>query len=271
MSPHAHGSSLLRAWFAGVVAMGCAGSRPEPVPENTTSRTVDTAARTPAPPPEPAAQPPSVASAAPPAADGGTASCHWNEELSAAFSQIAPNIDEKAWLATARSRLWPEVYAERALTGISQEIVSALAHKRYDKIAALVGPNGLCLRAAKGADCQTLSARELTACAHSGKRTKWAVDSGRDEEPSYTCSEAFRHIFYSRDFLRKGKPSYNCFPAPGRGNNGSPVIRSGPAHGYVELFDPGSDTEQYQSLWLVFDGEPNAPVLVEMISEYWGI
>jgi hypothetical protein len=105
----------------------------------------------------------------------------------------------------------------------------------------------------------------LAACSASGIRTPWAVDDGHSDNPQYTCSEAFRKIFYARDFLH-AKAQFNCFPEPGRGNNASPIVLSGPRIGYVEFHTEGEGG--FRSLWLVFDGAPNAPELVEMISEY---
>ena len=85
------------------------------------------------------------------------------------------------------------------------------------------------------------------------------------DAPQYSCGEAFRKIFYARDFLH-AKAEFNCFPEPGRGNNPAPIVLSGPRIGYVEFHTGGEG--DYRSLWLVFDGAPNAPELVEMISKY---
>jgi hypothetical protein len=201
--------------------------------------------------------------------DDASDSCHVAPALAQAFAELGQGQSEAAWTANARAKLLSQEDAERAFTGITQEILSALAHRRYDKLAAFAAKDGVCLRAAKGAACQTLSPRMLAGCAASGVRTEWAVDSGRDEPARYTCGEAFRHIFYARDFLHVGKPRFNCFPAGGRGNNGASLILSGPRLGYVELLSETS--EGFQSLWLVFDGSPLSPELVELISEYPGI
>ncbi len=215
----------------------------------------------------PAPHPPSAASAAPPVRSEPEAdACHLTEELARAREVIAPDAKEPEWVAEARARLLSQEGAQRALTGISQEIVSAIAHKRYDNVAALIASEGVCLRPAKGAPCHQLSARELAACGHSSTRTAWAVDGGA-EQAKYTCAEAFRHIFYPRDFLRHVTVRFNCFPDPGRGKSPSPLVLSGPRSGYVEMYSAGSPGEGWRSLWLVFDGEPDTPVLVEMISE----
>jgi hypothetical protein len=191
--------------------------------------------------------------------------CHVNEQLQLAYESLKPEGRKAEWLANARVKLLPQEDAERAFTGIAQEIVSALAHKNYGKLAAFAPKEGICLRAAKGAPCQNVSPRMLTACSASGTRSPWAVDDGHSDAPQYTCGEAFRKIFYARDFLH-AKAEFNCFPEPGRGNNAAPIVLSGPRIGYVE-FHTESDAG-YRSLWLVFDGAPNAPELVEMISEY---
>jgi hypothetical protein len=195
--------------------------------------------------------------------------CHVTEELAAAYRNVGQGENEAVWTANGRAKLLSEEDAERALPGITQEIISALAHRRYDKLAAFAGPDGICMRAAKGAACQMLSPRALAGCAASGVKTEWNVDDGKDTPERYTCSEAFKRIFYARDFLHVGKPRFNCFPAPGRGNNASPVMASGPRLGYVELYSEGNDG--FRSLWLVFDGSPTAPELVELISDYPGI
>jgi hypothetical protein len=229
--------------------------------------------------PEPAAAPPPsppspVSKATAPAASAAGSpsrptdapdSCHVSEQLELAYESMKPEGRKSEWLANARVKLLLQEGAERAFTGISQEIVSALAHKSYAKLSAFAPKEGICLRAAKGAECQNLSLHMLAACSASGIRTPWAVDDGHSDNPQYTCSEAFRKIFYARDFLH-AKAQFNCFPEPGRGNNASPIVLSGPRIGYVEFHTEGEGG--FRSLWLVFDGAPNAPELVEMISEY---
>jgi hypothetical protein len=175
-----------------------------------------------------------------------------------------PGGDSHKWIAEAGARLLQPDVAERALTGVSQEILSAIAHKRYDKLAAFAGPDGICMRAAKGAECKMLGAKALAGCSASRVRAEWSVGTGADEAPKYSCGEAFRKIFYTRDFLH-ASARFNCFAEPGRGNNAAPVVISGPHFGYVEAY---SQTEEgTRSLWLVFDGKPEAPELVEMIAE----
>jgi hypothetical protein len=193
--------------------------------------------------------------------------CHIGEELTLAHEAIARSAEPLEWLRQARARLFSSDEAERALGGISQEIVSLLWRRRYEGLVHFTSPKGLCLRAAKGASCETLTLEELAACGHSPKRRPWAVATGQDASPEYTCGEAFRKIFYARDFLRAPEVHFNCFPEPGRGNNRAPIVLSGPARGYVEFHDPGGSDGIGRSLWLVFDGEPDNPVLVEMISD----
>lgn len=269
----ARGSSLV----ALVVAVArCASGTPPP---SATVAAVDTAPAAPTAAPEPAkvaapastppdspkaTAPTAPAPSGPKAADAPD-SCHVSEQLALAYETMKPEVRKAQWLAEARVKLLLQEDAERAFTGIAQEIVSALAHKSYAKLAAFAPADGICLRAAKGAPCQNLSPRMLAACSASGKRSPWAVDDGHADAPQYTCGEAFRKIFYPRDFLHS-KAEFNCFPDPGRGNNASPIMLSGPRLGYVEFH--AENEGGFRSLWLVFDGAPNAPELVEMISEY---
>ena len=232
-----------------------ATASPEPAPAAATAAVPSEPPKAPA-----AAAPQKAQPAEPPDA------CHVNEQLQLAYEALKPEGRKAEWLANARVKLLLQEDAERALTGIAQEIVSALAHKNYGKLAAFAPKEGICLRAAKGAPCQNLSPRMLTACSASGTRSPWAVDDGHSDAPEYTCGEAFRKIFYARDFLH-AKAEFNCFPEPGRGNNAAPIVLSGPRMGYIEFHTDG-EGGRYRSLWLVFDGAPNAPELVEMISEY---
>jgi hypothetical protein len=229
------------------------------------------------PPSGPAAAAPSVplTQRAPEAPTGAPAaasndSCHIDDELMLAHAAFAAKEPTAPWLAAARPRLLAHEDAERALSGIAQEIVSALAYRHYDKLRHFADEDGICLRAARGAACETLTLDELTACGHFGKRRAWAVEDGQQKEapPEYTCGEAFRKIFYARDFLRAPEVRFNCFPEASRSKNTAPIILSGPSRGYVEFHDPGPEGGAWRSLWLVFDGEPTAPVLVEMISDY---
>ena len=237
-------------------------SQAVPASKSATEPTTTVVAQAPAPPPPSSDAPAPVPAAAPEASDP----CHVSQELAQAYEKFGQGGDQREWTANAREKVLLQEDAERAFTGITQEIISAIAHKRYGKLAAFASSDGVCLRAAKGAECQMLSPRALAACAASGLRTPWAVDGAPGEGPRYTCGEAFRHIFYARDFLHVGKPHFNCFPEPGRGNNASPIVLSGPRLGYVELESDAPDG--FRSLWLVFDGTPQAPELVELISDY---
>jgi hypothetical protein len=237
---------------------------PVPPPASEPAKVAPPASTTPDSPKPTAGAPTAAASSAPKAADAPD-SCHVSEQLALAYETVKPEGRKAQWLAEARVKLLLQEDAQRAFTGIAQEIVSALAHKSYSKLAAFAPADGICLRAAKGAPCQNVSPSMLAACSASGKRTPWAVDDGHSDPPQYTCGEAFRKIFYPRDFLHS-KAEFNCFPEPGRGSNASPIMLSGPRLGYVE-FHTESDGG-FRSLWLVFDGAPNAPELVEMISEY---
>jgi hypothetical protein len=191
--------------------------------------------------------------------------CHVSEQFALAYETLKPENPREAWLASARAKLLPKELAERVLTGIAQEVVSALAHRKYEKLAAFAPEDGICLRPAKGAACQIVSKSALAGCSASAKRSPWAVDDGRSDAPQYSCKEAFQKIFYARDFLH-AKARFNCFPEPARGNNPAPVVLSGPRLGYVEFHTEGEDG--FRSLWLVFDGTEKAPELVEMVSEY---
>jgi hypothetical protein len=257
---------LQRCVAVAFIVAGCAGGTAPasraPVPASTSTAGEERVATRTAP----VQKPPG-----PTTAPEETDTCHWASELGAAFDALHPDTSREAWIASARAHLLPRDVAERSLTGIAQAVVSALAYKRYSKLAAFVGPKGLCLRAAKGAPCETLTAAEIAACGLPGSRKRaWPVDDGADAAPQLTCAGALSKVFYARDFLRKAQVQYNCFPAPGRGNNGGPVISSPPALGYVDLHDPGDGESQgsWRSLWLVFDGDPAAPELVEMMAEY---
>lgn len=219
-----------------------------------------------APPPPRAEKAPEVQTPAPPVP---VDPCHIEDELTLAHAAFAAKEPALPWLDAARPRLLSHEEAERSLSGIAQEIVHALAYRHYDKLRNFADEDGICLRAARGAACEMLTLDELTACGHFGKRRAWAVDEGKGEAPpEYTCGEAFRKIFYARDFLRAPEVRFNCFPEAGRSKKAAPIILSGPARGYVEFHDPGPADGTWRSLWLVFDGEPAAPVLVEMISDY---
>jgi hypothetical protein len=253
---------VLAAWLSYLAQIACASSGapathtvpvPVPAPSAVSSMVASGEPLPPAAPKAPPADP-----------------CHIDDELTRAHAAFAASAPPAEWLREARSRLFSAEEAERALGGIAQEIVSALASLRYEKLRSFADEKGVCLRAAKGAACETLSLDELAACGHFGKRRAWAVDDGKSPPTEYTCGEAFRKIFYARDFLRAPEVHFNCFPEPGRGKSAAPIVLSGPARGYVEFHDPGPGPADatWRSLWLVFDGEPEAPVLVEMISDY---
>lgn len=257
-----------------VVGVSRCASGPPPAPATgVTSEPAPAVAETAAAPesaPGPGVLAPSKAPAAPGAASetqGAAASdaCHVSEQFALAYDTLKPENPREAWLASARAKLLPKELAERVLTGIAQEVVSALAHRKYEKLAAFAPEDGICLRPAKGAACQIVTKSALAGCSASAKRSPWAVDDGRSDAPHYSCKEAFQKIFYARDFLH-ANARFNCFPEPARGNNPAPVVLSGPRLGYVEFHTEGE--EGFRSLWLVFDGTEKAPELVEMISEY---
>lgn len=253
-------STRIASWLASALLVACASSA-SPGPHATPASSPVAAA----PSPPKVEKTPEARPAAPPTP---TDPCHIDDELNLAHAAFAEKEPAATWRAAARSHLLSRENAERALSGIAQEIVSALASRRYEKLRNFSDEDGICLRAARGAACETLTPDELTACGHFGKRRAWAVDEGKDSPPEYTCGEAFRKIFYARDFLRAPEVRFNCFPEAGRSKNTAPIILSGPASGYVEFHDPGPADGTWRSLWLVFDGEPTAPVLVEMISDY---
>src|SRR5262249_45500431 len=149
----------------------------------------------PAPAPAPAAPPPvTVAepmtkpapgpSAAPPPAPDA---CHVSEQLTLAYDALKPETRKAQWVAEAQAKLLIQEDAERAFTGIAQEVVSALAHKNYGKLTAFAPADGICLRPAKGAPCQNVSPRQLTACSASAIRSPWAVDDSHGDAPRYSC------------------------------------------------------------------------------------
>jgi hypothetical protein len=253
----------------GVVACGSAPPSTAP-PRSFWQRNVG---RAPAPSTPPVAPVPvsTAATAAPATAPSATGAsdpgdaCNVGDELGRAFQAIDPPEKEAAWVRTAREKLLSPEDAPRALAGIAQEILSALAHRRYDKLAAFSSQEGICMRAAKGAPCQMLTRQKLAGCAASGIKMDWPVGEGGGEAPRYSCGEAFKRVFYARDFLH-AKAAFNCFPPSGRGNNPAPVVLSAPRLGYVEASI--EDAGGFRSLWLVFDGAPTAPELVEMIADY---
>jgi hypothetical protein len=198
----------------------------------------------------------------------GADECRVQAELGLAYERLGQGQPRKQWIADARERLLARDEAERVLTGISQEILSAIAHRKYEKLVAFAGKDGVCMRPARGAPCQTLSASALAGCAQSRVRMEWPRSAADPEPPSYSCGEAFRHIFYARDFLHVGKPHFNCFAGVGDGAQQEPIITSGSRIGYVELRSEEADGTH--SLWFVFDGAARAPELVEMMSDHYG-
>lgn len=194
--------------------------------------------------------------------------CGVERELDLAYERIGEGAPRNEWLGSAREKLLPPDVAERAFTGISQEILSALAHRKYEKLAAFVGKDGVCMRVTKNAPCQELSPRALSGCAASRVHITWPIGPGDEEPPPYDCRDAFQHVFYARDFLHVGEPRFNCFSPANGGSGAASIIASGPHLGYVELRSEGSGGTR--SLWLVFDGDPRAPELVEMISDHAG-
>ncbi|HVW26817.1 MAG TPA: hypothetical protein VHC69_15720 [Polyangiaceae bacterium] len=194
--------------------------------------------------------------------------CGLERELELAYERIGEGAPRNEWLESAREKLLPPDVAERAFTGISQEILSALAHRKYEKLAAFAGKDGVCMRATKNAPCQELSPRALSGCAASRVHITWPVGPGDEEPPPYDCRDAFQHIFYARDFLHVGEPHFNCFSPANGGSGAASIIASGPHIGYVELRSEGAGGTR--SLWLVFDGDARAPELVEMIGDHAG-
>ena len=239
------------------------GMTGEPVAESAAN--VESAPGTAVAPSKATMAPGAAAESGSPQGAAASDACHVSEQFALAYETMKPENPKEEWLARARAKLLPKELAERVLTGIAQEVVSALAHKKYEKLAAFAPEDGICLRPAKGAACQIVSKSALAGCSASAKRSPWAVDDGGSDAPQYSCKEAFQKIFYARDFLH-AKAEFNCFPEPARGNNPAPVVLSGPRLGYVEFHTEGEDG--FRSLWLVFDGTEKAPELVEMISEY---
>lgn len=205
-----------------------------------------------------------VTSSAPATPSGPSAdSCHVDDELTRAFASTSAGGDAKAWVDGARARLLDRTDAERALTGISQEIVSAIEHRRFDKLSRLVGSGGLCLRTAKGAPCNELTVAEVRGCGAARLKTSWTP--GDDARPGM-CGREFRKTFYGRDFLREAAVRFNCFTDDE--GPGAPVVQNDSRLGYVEFrADPSADG-RVESLWMVFAGTALAPELVELIRDF---
>ncbi|HEY3801026.1 MAG TPA: hypothetical protein VGL61_00410 [Kofleriaceae bacterium] len=152
---------------------------------------------------------------------------------------------------------------------LAHGVTAALKARDYAALAKLVGHDGLCLRAAKGAACRWMSAKELAGCGH-GRREDWAVDTGADTLPRLDCADAFAKVFYNRDFA-KATPKVNCFPEPGRGNNSASILTDEvKTVMYVELYDE-DDRGMWGALWLHLAYDDVDLKLVGLTSEYWGI
>jgi len=254
--------------FGGMVGLvlGCSTSRPpdagnamppapsqRPLPsENASARPLATDAGTVTPP------------------DAGLDPCGWDEAFRAAHRALdpAPPMDE--WLDRCRTALLPRTDAQRALGGITQEVVSALDHDKIERLADFVDKTGLCVRLQRGAPCRRLSSTELAACRRSRKKEAWPVAAGASP-PSLSCAEALGTVVYARDFLRADKVTYNCFDDEDRAG-GPPLIQADPALGYVELRSARTKeaSSDSRSLWLVFTGVQEGPVLTEIVGDYQG-
>jgi hypothetical protein len=199
--------------------------------------------------------------------------CNWKSELALAFETWRQNSDKyptttrERWEQQGLAHFFPRDEAQQKLSGVAIEVLSALAHQRYADLRQYLGPTGLCVRSGKGAGCRDLSPAELATCSTSKRSVEWTTSGAAGDRPLYTCGEAFRKIFYSRDFLRAKDVRYNCFPDRVRDKGATPIILSEPARGYVEVLDTDERGAQ-KTLWLVFDGPPEEPVLTELIAEY---
>jgi hypothetical protein len=152
---------------------------------------------------------------------------------------------------------------------LAGRVTAALKARDYAALAKLVGKNGVCLRASKGAGCRWMSTKELARCDH-GRREEWAVDTGADSLPRFDCADAFAKIFYNRDYA-KAAPKVNCFPEPGRGNNTTSILTDEVGTvAYVELYDE-DDRGIWGALWLHLAYDDVDLKLVGLTSEYWGI
>lgn len=218
-----------------------------------------------------------ASSAAPHASVGAQAPswCGLDGELQA----LTATAQDPELEATKLKRILLDPARAQELAGAAAAAaVRAIASGAYTDLAKLVDPRrGLCLRPSKGAPCRQMSVKEIALCGSSRAKEHWDADDGSNTGPSYTCHEAFSNIFFARDFLKPTAVKYNCFPELGRGNNAGTIL-SPPAHqAYVEYFaaeqeptSKGDVPRAWRSLWLVFDGEPERPLLVELIAEYWG-
>jgi hypothetical protein len=266
-------------------ALGCAQQRPrvQPLAEGPSSEPSRAALR--GGPSEPHAR----ADATPQedAESSFSGRCSLAEELGNELGparESAPGV----WAARVRERLLPASRVAPLVERAAWRAIDALASARFDDLASLVGGEGLCLRAAKGAACVQLDATQLRRCANDPEKRTFPIDSGEDGPHRLTCSEAMKGVFSRRDLRRPTTITYNCFPPAGRGNNSAPVVQR-PASAFVEFHAAQTEREPWLSLWLVFDVSAETPgsdrcsgdavcddrlrrlYLVELQAEYWGI
>jgi hypothetical protein len=211
--------------------------------------------------------------------------CFLAEELASPYNPAILGDAAPTFAKLARERLLETDEAEQLAVPAAWRALDALAAGRFAAVAAMLGKEGLCLRAAKGAGCIQLSAAEVSRCGADTKKVDYPIDTGQDGPQLFTCSEAIRKIFLKRDMRRPSGIRTNCFPPPGRGNNSGTILLR-PASAFVEFHVA---SEPWQSLWFVFDESPETPhsdqcdsrddcdargqrlYLVELVAEYWGI
>jgi hypothetical protein len=211
--------------------------------------------------------------------------CFLAEELGDQYDPALLGDQDSTFPKRARERLLETDDAEQNAVPAAWRALDALTMGRFARVAAMLGKEGLCLRAAKGAECIQLSAAEVTRCGTDKKKRDFPIDTGDDAPQLFTCGEAIRKIFLRHDMRRPSGVRTNCFPPPGRGNNADPILIR-PASAFVEFHVA---TEPWQSLWFVFDESAETPgsdrcdgrddcddrgrrlYLVELVAEYWGI
>jgi hypothetical protein len=206
----------------------------------------------------------------------GTAeACHLRHHIELGFQYGGPHsLDRDAWEQEIRRNLLSTEAAKRSVGPTAERAIELIAERRFPELAAMVDPRrGVCLRAAKGASCRQMSARELAACGSSRKKEEWSTDTGADSGPKLSCRQAFAQIFFTRDFRKPDEVLYNCFPYPGRGNNSASLIGAPSHQAYVDFHAEEVDQPylSWRSLWLVFDVAPGKVWLTEITAEYWGI
>lgn len=203
------------------------------------------------------------------------AAAHVAHDAAAARAIERGSCPQDAERAAAAAQLsLPEV-AERQARTTALAVRAALAAADYPALSKLVSARGVCLAASKGADCRWMRASELAGCAANARREVWAVDSGADEPPRYSCAQAMRKIFWAHPGLATAEPSFNCFRARAD-NSGASLARAElGAEVYVELFadDPELPGEGFgwRSLWLLLAPEGGELRLVGLVSHYWSI